>query len=58
MRTPPTYVICRAAAVTITVLVLLLLGMGLDGRGPLAGLSGLTSHAAGWLQGNSKVVIR
>ena len=58
MRTPPTYVICRAAAVIITVLVLLLLGLGLGGRGPLDGLSGLTSHATGWLQGNSAVVNR
>ena len=58
MRTPPTYVICRAAAVTLTVLVLLLLAMGLAGRGPLHSLSGLTNHAAGWLRGNSGVVTR
>jgi hypothetical protein len=53
MKMPPTYVIFRGAAVTITVLVLLLLGLGLSGRGPLDGLSGVTSHAASWLRVNT-----
>jgi hypothetical protein len=58
MTTPPTFVICRAIAVTITVLVLLLFGMGLGGLGPLDGLNTLTSHATSWLRDNTEVVIR
>lgn len=58
MRTPPTFVIFRVTATTLTVLVLVLFALGLGGRGPLAGLGAVTSHAVNWLHVNTGVGIR
>jgi hypothetical protein len=58
MRTPPTYVAFRAAAVVVTVLVLLLFGMGLRGLGPLHSLGSVTRNVVSWLHVNTGVSIR
>jgi hypothetical protein len=58
MRTPPTYVAFRAAAVAVTVLVLVLFGMGLRGHGLLHGLGPVTSNVVSWLHVNTGVDIR
>jgi len=58
MRTPPTFVIFRAAAAAITLLILLLFGLGLARLGPASGLGGLTEHATTWLRVSTGVDIR
>lgn len=58
MRTPPTFVMYRASAVTITVLILVLAGLGLSGRGPLGGLHTVTTHTVSWLRLNTGVGTR
>jgi hypothetical protein len=55
MRTPPTFVIFRAAAAAITLLALLLFGLGLARLGPASSLGGLTEHATSWLRLNTGV---
>ena len=55
MKTPPTFVIFRAAAATITLLVVLLFGLGLARLGPASSLGGLAEHATTWLRVNTGV---
>lgn len=58
MKTPPTFVIVRAATSAITLFLLLLLGLGLAGHGPLDSLHALTSHAIDWLRSNTGLALR
>jgi hypothetical protein len=55
MKTPPTFVIFRAAAAAITFLIVLLLGLGLARLGPASSLGGLAEHATTWLRVNTGV---
>jgi len=57
MKTPPTFVIFRAATSAITLLLLLLFGLGLAGHGPLGSLHALTSHAITWLQSSTGLAL-
>ena len=55
MKTPPTFVIFRAAAAAITFLIVLLFGLGLARLGPASSLGGLAEHATTWLRVNTGV---